>query len=93
MGLYLNGLNEFKSGERGYSVILIIVQSCLGSISAMFILMNGTSVFQMFQLFLVTIICMIFNASVLAQLKSKVIFNLFIISILISTLMLFINIL
>ncbi|WP_350292880.1 hypothetical protein [uncultured Croceitalea sp.] len=91
MELYLKSLREFKSGERGYSTIFIIIQSCLGSIAAMYILINGTSIFQMLQLFMVTIICMIFNASILAQLRSKLVFNLFFISLIVSTLVLVIN--
>lgn len=91
MGLYLKSFNQFKSEERGYGTIFIIIQSCLGSIAAMYILINGTAIFQMIQLFLVTIVCMSFNASILAQLKSKVVFNLFFISIILSVLVLFLN--
>lgn len=78
MQLYLRNLNEFKKNEKGYSTIFIIILSCLGSIAAMYILMHGTSMAQMFQLFLVTISCMGFNASILSQQKPKVIFNLFV---------------
>ena len=91
MELYLKNLEEFKQNEKGYATIFIIIQSCLGSIAAMYVLINGTSVFQMVQLFLVTVICMAFNASILAQLNSKVVFNLFLISILISLLVLILN--
>lgn len=91
MELYLKSFNEFKNGERGYGTIFIIIQSCLGSIAAMYILMNGTSIFQMVQLFFVTIVCMVFNVSILAQLKSKIIFDIFFISIILSLLVLVLN--
>lgn len=78
MELYLNYLGEFKKNEKGYSTIFIIVLSCLGSIAAMYILMQGTSIIQMFQLFLAIISCMGFNASILSQQKPKIVFNLFI---------------
>ena len=93
MELYRKGLNEFKKGLSGYSTIFIIIQSCLGSVAAMYILIKGVSPVQMFQLFLVTIACMGFNASVLSQQGPKIMFNLFIVSILLSVLTLIVNLL
>lgn len=69
----------------------VIAQSCLGSIAAMCILKNGNDLIQMSQLSIVVLICMFFNGSVLAQLKPKIVFNLLIISILLSLLMIVIN--
>ncbi len=91
MELYHKGLLEFERNMSGYAAIFIIAQSCLGSIAALYILIKGVAPIQMVQLFLVTIACMGFNAAVLSQQKPKVIFNLFIISVLLSTLVLIIN--
>ncbi|NQZ43880.1 MAG: hypothetical protein HRT65_06175 [Flavobacteriaceae bacterium] len=91
MKTYLTYLEEFKRNEKGYSSIFIIIQSCLGSIAAMFILMQGTSISQLFQLFLVTITCMVFNASILSQQKPKLIFELFFIGLLVNTVLLLLN--
>lgn len=91
MEQYQNYLNEFKKNERGYATIFIIVLSCLGSISAMYILMRGTSITQMFQLFLAIVSCMGFNASILSQQKPKIVFNLFIIGLVLNLLLLVLN--
>ncbi len=91
MELYVKSLKEFRKDIRGYSTIFIIGQSCLGSVAAMFILMNGNSIFQMIQLFIVTIACMLFNAAVLSQRKSEVVFKLLLASILISTFIIIFN--
>lgn len=93
MELYLRSLNEFEKGVKGYSAIFIIAQSCLGSVAALYILMNGVEALQMAQLFLVTIVCMSYNAAVLSQQKPKIVFNLFIASILLSALVLTYNLL
>ncbi|SNZ00872.1 hypothetical protein [Flagellimonas pacifica] len=93
MELYHKGLSEFEKNMSGYAAIFIIAQSCLGSVAALYILIGGVSPLQMFQLFLVTIACMGFNAAVLSQQKPKVVFNLFIGSILLSTIVLVLNLL
>ncbi len=83
---YQSLLAEFKSMQAGYSTIGIIGQSCLGSIAAMMVLMSDLApVALLGLLFLVTILCMAYNAAVLAQIKSKIIFNLLILSVLFST--------
>lgn len=92
MTLYIKSLEEFKNSIWGYSPIFIIGQSCLGSAAAMFILMNGSSVSQMLQLFVVTLLCMGFNASVLSQQKPKTVLNLFVASVLTSLLLIVLNI-
>lgn len=82
---YYKLLTEFKREQTGYSAIAIIVQSCIGSVSAMLLLMGNLQVFpKMGLLFLVIMLCMGYNASVLAQLRSKTTFNLLIVSLLFS---------
>ncbi|KAA3625374.1 MAG: hypothetical protein DWP94_01050 [Flavobacterium sp.] len=84
--IYNNMLAEFKRGEIGYAAIAILGQSCLGSIAVILLLMNDMpTVIKMVQLFLVTVFCMAFNGAVLAQLKSKITFDLLIATILLST--------
>lgn len=63
----------------------------MGSVAAMAILMNGNSISEMFQVLLVTIFCMFFNGAVLAQLKSKSKFNLLILSVVISSIIIMVN--
>ena len=93
MGLYLKGLKTFEKDARGYSTIFIIAQSCLGSVAAMYVLINGVAPWQMVQLFLVTIFCMGFNAAVLSQQKPKIVINLFALSLVVSTMVLILNLL
>lgn len=70
-------LTEFKKQQTGYSAIAIIGQSCLGSAAVMFTLMNEIPMFlKMTLVFSITILCMGFNAAVLAQMKPKTTFNL-----------------
>ncbi|TKD66743.1 hypothetical protein [Flavobacterium sp. ASW18X] len=88
MTTYNEFLGEYRKNERGYASIFIIAQSCLGSVAAMAVLMQGIGIYQMVQLFLVVMGCMSFNAAVLAQLPSKITFNIFILSLLVSSLVL-----
>jgi hypothetical protein len=80
METYKIYLEKYSNGVIGFNTFGILVQSCLGSIAAMAILMNGNSPMQMVQLFLVTIICMGFNGAVLSQQKPKIAFNILLIS-------------
>ncbi|MBO0323766.1 hypothetical protein J0X14_15760 [Muricauda sp. CAU 1633] len=78
---------EFKKNRLGYSTIAIIGQSCLGSAAAMVLLMGTMDMaLKMTLLFFVTIFCMAFNGAVLAQLKPATTFNILILSVLFSTL-------
>ncbi|WP_430965504.1 hypothetical protein [Spongiimicrobium sp. 2-473A-2-J] len=91
MALYTSSLKAFRKDKWGYATISIIGQSCLGSIAAMFVLINGNGLIQMLQLFLVTVACMLFNAAVLSQRKSELVFKLLLASILTSTLLILLN--
>jgi len=85
--IYVQTFNEFKKRQLGYSTIAIIGQSCLGSAAAMLLLMgNMEMALKITILFFVTIFCMAFNGAVLAQLKPLTTFNLLILSIVFSTL-------
>jgi len=93
MKIYRSYLKEYEKGIIGYSPIAIIGQSCLGSVAAMFILMNGNTVTQMVQLFVVTILCMFYNGAILSQQKPKASFNLLILSVISSTVFVIFNLL
>ncbi len=93
MTIYQKQLSEFKQDYYAGATTGILVSSCLGSIAAMLILMNGHTVIDMIQLGLVVVACMWYNASVLAQLKAKFVFNSLIISVLLSIAFILLNIL
>ena len=92
MTIYQKQLSEFKQDYYAGASTGIIVSSCLGSIAAMLILMNGHTLIDMIQLGLVVVVCMWYNASVIAQLKTKFVFNSLIASILVSAAFILINI-
>lgn len=91
MTLYNKTFLIFDKSFIGFSTLAVIGQSCLGGATAMFILSNGTSVLQMIQLSIITLICMLVNTSILAQLSHKLVFNFIIASVLSSTLLIFLN--
>ncbi len=91
MKLYAKLYKDFQEMYLGYASLAIIASSCLGSVAAMFILMNGHGFANMIQLFLVVTVCMTFNAAVLAQLKTKFVFNSLIISLIMSTILIIVN--
>ena len=92
MKLYNTLYEDFESLFMGYSTLAIILSTCLGAASAMVILMNGHDVVQMTQLFLVTIGCMAYLVSVLAQMRPKFVFNTLILTLVISAALLFLNV-
>lgn len=92
MKLYNILYKDFEDLYVGYSAIAVILSSCLGSAAALVILMNGHDLTQMIQLFLVVVVCMTYNASVLAQLKPKIVFNSLIISLLVSIILIAYNV-
>ncbi|MCM4158308.1 hypothetical protein FHG64_12055 [Antarcticibacterium flavum] len=92
MKLYNLLYQDFEELFVGYSALAVILSSCIGSAAALVILMNGHDVFQMAQLFLVVVVCMTYNATVLAQLKAKIVFNSLIISLVVSTLLIIYNV-
>lgn len=91
MSLYQKTLADFNNNFIGFSTLIVIGQSCLGSAAAMNILRNGTSLIQMFQLGVIVLICMLVNCAILAQMKHKVIFNLTILSVISSISFIIIN--
>lgn len=94
MKVYDDLLTEFKREQTGYASIAIIPQSCIGSVAAMVLLMNDMpTITKLVLLFLVTILCLAYNGAVLAQLKSKATFNLLILSVVFSCVVIIANLL
>lgn len=91
MKFYQQQLSEFTEDYFAGATTGVLVSSCLGSIAAMLILMKGHGVVDMVQLGLIVMVCMWYNASVLAQLKVKFVFNSLILSLLVSTIFIIIK--
>lgn len=92
MRLYNTLYKDFEELYVGYSAVAIILSTCLGAAAAMVILMNGHDLLQMFQLFVVVAVCMTYMVTVLAQLKAKFVFNTLILSLVVSTVLLLLNV-
>lgn len=84
MTFYQKQLSEFTQDFYAGATTGIVLSTCIGSIAAMLILMNGHTLLDMIQLGMVVVVCMWYNASVLAQLKPKFVFNSLILSLLVS---------
>jgi hypothetical protein len=91
MSTYQFFYNRFQRDFFGCTTTGVLVQSIVGAISAMYVLMHGTSTAQMMQLFCVVACCMLYNGAVLSQQKPKTIFNILLISITVNTLIAVIN--
>ncbi len=93
MNTYNNLYKDFKNNYILYIPLSIILQSCIGSIAAMFILMNSTATsFHFFQLTLCVVVSMWYNAAIFAQLTNKWVFNSLLLSLLINTILIVINV-
>lgn len=92
MKLYRTVYEDFEKMYLGHATVGIILSSCLGSAAAMVVLMNGHDFIQMLQLFLIVVVAMGYNSTVLANMKAKFIFNALIISIVVSSVLLLLNV-
>lgn len=92
MTLYNKYYEEFHSKYTMYIPLTIILQSCIGGIAAMYVLMNGLdSISGLVQLFLCVILTSFYNAAILAQLKDKWVFNMLILSLVVNVMLILIN--
>lgn len=80
--LYTKVLNQFKEGYLGYATLGLLFQSCLGGVAAMAILHESTGFAQQAQLFMAVVLCMMYNASMMAGFNKKWVFNLLLASLL-----------
>lgn len=73
---YARLLNSFKENYLGYATLGLLFQSSLGGVAAMCILKKSTGFVQQVQLLAAVILCMLYNASMMANFNKKVVFNL-----------------
>ncbi|MCC9018347.1 hypothetical protein [Flavobacterium lipolyticum] len=91
MTLYQTTFENFNKNYMGSAAMAVIGQSCLGGAAAMYVLANGTSIPQMIQLAIIVLACVFANTSILAQMKHKTVFNLIIVSALLSVFFILLN--
>lgn len=92
MMTYNDYLSDFKENFLSYIPLSIILQSCVGSVAAMYILMKADiNDFPFFQLGICVIVSMAYNASIMAQLSRKIVFNLLILSLVVNILLVIVN--
>ncbi len=82
---------EFIHNYYMYIPLTIILQSCLGSIAAMYILYQGINWVSGLELTVCTVLCMGYNAAILAQADRKLGFWLLMISLIVNSLLIMIN--
>ena len=93
MKLYAKLLHDFKKDYILFIPLSIIFQSCLGSIAAMFILMNSIKTFHFVELTFCVIFAMAYNGAIFAQIKINWVFNLLLATLLIDVVLIIINVL
>jgi hypothetical protein len=91
MTLYQTTFENFNKSYMGSAAMAVIGQSCLGGAAAMYVLANGTSIPQMIQLAIIVLACIFVNTSILAQMKHKIVFNLLILSAVLSVSLIILN--
>ncbi|PZD76695.1 hypothetical protein [Mesonia sp. K7] len=84
MNYYQKFYIDFEESFYMYIPLGIILSSCIGSAAAMLALMQGHGFTEMLQLLIVTVACMGFNSTVLANLKPKVVFHALLLSLLVN---------
>jgi len=92
MKLYNTALQNFEKNYIGAATMGILGQSCLGGAAAMTVLSNGTSFAQMVQLGIIVFASIFANTSILAQMSHKTVFNLNILSVSLSIILIILNI-
>lgn len=85
--------HDFEKDIYMYIPLTIILNSCIGSIAAMTILAQGTSLFSGVELTLCVSLCMFYNAALLAGLNRKFSFWLLVASLLGNVLLILITLL
>ncbi len=86
-------LQVFKENYLGYATLGLLLQSCMGGIAAMMILDQQDGVMQKFQMILTVGCCMMYNAAMIANFRVNRVFNLLIISIVVSGIVIVISLL
>jgi len=91
MSTYEKYFGEFEKMFFANCAVTVLVQSCVGGIAAMAILMNGTGIAQMLQLFAVVILSIGFNGTILSTQKPKVVYNAFLLALTVNLILAVIN--
>lgn len=91
MTLYQKTLADFQENYLGYIPLLIIGQSCIGSAAVIYIMQNDSSPFQMVELGIIVLVCMLANVSVLSQQTPKFVFNFTLFTVMLCTAMIILN--
>ncbi|HNQ26811.1 MAG TPA: hypothetical protein PKL92_02720 [Aquaticitalea sp.] len=91
MSIYEKGFEDFRQNYTLYIPLSIILQSCVGSVAAMFILMNSAKTFHFVELSLCVTFAMAYNGAIYGQMKTKWIYNLLIATMLVHIVLIVIN--
>jgi len=85
--------HEFEHDYYMYVPLTIILNSCIGSIAAMTVLAQGTSLLTGIELTLVVSLCMGYNAALLAGSNRKFAFWLLLVSLVVNLLLILVTLL
>ena len=84
---------EFEYDYYMYIPLTIVLNSCIGSIAAMNILGQGTSLLSGIELTICVSLCMLYNAALLAGANRRFTFNFLLVSLIVNVLLIFIPLL
>ncbi|EGV43854.1 hypothetical protein BZARG_2480 [Bizionia argentinensis JUB59] len=91
--LYKEAVDSFNENYILYIPLTIILQSCIASIAAMYILINlGVGPISYFEITLCVILAMGYNGLIYAQIKSNIVFPVLLASLIINILLIAINV-
>lgn len=76
MSMYQSIYRQFEKGFLGSCALTVLLQSCVGGISAMAVLHNGNGLLQMIQLFMVVTASLAVNGAIISVQSPKTVFNL-----------------
>lgn len=85
--------DEFERDYYMYIPLTIILNSCIGSIAAMTVLAQGTSLISGIELTICVALCMVYNAALLAGINIKFTFRLLVVSLVANLLLILITLL
>lgn len=90
MGLYNKLFSVFEKDYLLYAMIGVLISSCLGAGASMLALNYGEGTFAIIQVIFLVAAAMIYNASILANMPAKTVFNWGLASVFVSTVVLLI---
>ncbi|PHS05671.1 MAG: hypothetical protein COA88_11900 [Kordia sp.] len=92
MKYYVKLVEEFEEGYLFLIPITIILQTAIGSVAMMYLLMDNSST-TLFEMILCVSSSMAYNASILGQAKKKTVFHMLMLTLLINLSLILINLL